>query len=234
MYTIKSITKTVNAINARRAYYAPLAVDKVKMCISTGNNKIGRVLNVSLPPIVTCGNCAHCMYYCYDIKACLQYPDTVIDARVRNLHVLLNDRNEYFARIDKKMSRRRKNKYFRWHVAGDIIDYDYFDRMIENARRHPDYEAIWTYTKMYDIVNAWIDANGIDAIPGNFHIMFSKWDGVPMNNPYGLPIFACKLKDGNKDVMPWDNMYNCPGNCDICKECKRGCMSGENTYANEH
>lgn len=234
MYKLETIKKTVNAINARRMYYAPLSVDNVKMTISAGNRKIGRVLNVSLPPITTCGNCKKCMFFCYDIKACLQYPDNVIDARVRNLHVLLNDRNEYFRRIDKKMTRRRKNKYFRWHVAGDIIDYDYFDRMIENARNHPDFVAIWTYTKMYDIVNEWIDKNGLDAIPDNFHIMFSKWDGLPMNNPYGLPVFACKLKDGNADPMPWDDMYVCPGNCDICKEEKRGCMSGEDTYADEH
>ena len=235
MFKKETVSKVINGINARRMYYAPLTVDKVKMCISPGNEKIGKVLNVSIPPIITCHHCAKCMYFCYDIKACIQYPETVIDARVRNLHVLLTNRDEYFNRIDKKMSRRRKNKYFRWHVAGDILDYDYFDRMVNNARNHPDYIAIWTYTKEYDIVNKWLDDHGgLSALPYNFVVMFSKWDGVPMNNPYNLPVFACKLKDGNKDAMPWDDMYICPGNCDICKNGKRGCMAGENTYADEH
>ena len=233
MYSKESIQKAVNLMNARRAYYAPVAVDQIKMSISAGNRKIGRVMNVSLPPIVTCPNCAQCMYYCYDVKACLQYPNTVIDARMRNLSILLKDRDEYFRRIDAAMSRRRKNKYFRWHVAGEIVDIDYFSRMIDNARRHPDF-IIWTYTKNYSVVNEWIKENGRDAIPSNFHIMFSKWDGLKMENPYNMPVFACKMKAGNVDDMPWEIMYKCPGNCDICKAAGRGCIAGENTYADEH
>ena len=234
MYTKQSISKVVNEMNARRTYYDPKAVDEIKMTISTGNRKIGQVMNVSLPPLLTCANCDKCALYCYDIKACLQYPNTVIDARIRNLVILLKDRDEFFSRIDRKMSRRRKNKYFRWHVAGDIVDIDYFDRMIENARNHPEFIAIWTYTKNYDVVNAWIDKHGLDAIPKNFHIMFSKWDGLEMKNPHGLPVFACKLKDGNRDPMPWETMHKCPGNCDICKKAGRGCIAGEDTYADEH
>ena len=233
MYSKESIKKVVSLMNARRAYYAPISVDHIAMAISKGNRKIGRVMNVSLPPIMTCANCAECMLYCYDIKACLQYPATVIDARIRNLSILLKDRDDYFNRIDVAMSRRRKNKFFRWHVAGDIVDIDYFDRMIYNARRHPDF-VIWTYTKNYKVVNAWIDANGRDAIPANMHIMFSKWDGMPMDNPHNMPVFACRMKDGNKDAMAWDTMWKCPGNCDVCKAAGRGCIVGECTYCDEH
>ena len=233
MYSKPSISKVVNEMNARRAYYAPKAADEIKMTISTGNRKIGQVMNVSLPPVLTCANGKECMFYCYDIKACLQYSNTVIDARVRNLVILIKNREEFFSRIDKKMSRRRKNKFFRWHVAGDIVDIDYFNRMIENARKHADF-IIWTYTKNYAVVNAWIAENGLDAIPSNFHIMFSKWDGLKMDNPYNMPVFACKMKDGNKDPMPWEIMHKCPGNCDICKATERGCIAGENTYADEH
>ena len=233
MYSKESIKKVVSQMNARRAYYAPIAVDNVKMAISAGNRKIGRVMNVSLPPIITCANCKECMYYCYDVKACLQYPNTVIDARMRNLSVLMKDREEYFARIDKKMNARRKNKFFRWHVSGDILDIDYFDRMVKNSRMHSDF-IIWTYTKNYRIVNEWIAKNGRDALPKNLHIMFSKWDGLKIDNPYNMPVFACKMKNGNIDNMEWDKMYKCPGNCDACKSCGRGCIGGENTYCDEH
>lgn len=232
MYSHESISKVVNLMNARRAYYAPVAVDQIKMAISKGNRKIGRVMNVSLPPIMTCANCKECKYLCYDVKACLQYPNTVIDARIRNLSILIKDRDEYFHRIDEAMNRRRKNKYFRWHVAGDIVDVDYFDRMIDNARRHPDF-IIWTYTKNYRVVNTWIDANGRDAIPANFHIMFSEWRGLEMINPYHMPEFRVVFKDDEHKPDPATNHY-CPGNCDICKAMNRGCVAGETTYCNEH
>ena len=233
MYTIESLKKLVRLMNETIDTYAAMDPESIKMCISKGNRKIGRVMNVSLPPIVSCGNCKECKFLCYDIKACLQYPNTVIDARVRNWAVLKKNRDLYFETIDKAISRRRTNKFFRWHVAGDIIDADYFDNMVRIARRHPDF-VFWTYTKMYGIVNSWIDENG--AIPANLHIMFSEWDGMPMINPHGMPVFSCKLKGGNKNrtAESFAAMYKCPGNCDICKACGRGCLAGEDTFADEH
>jgi len=184
-------------------------------------------------PIITCGNCRECKYFCYDVKACLQYPDTVIDARMRNTVILERNRDEYFSRIEKAISRRRKNKFFRWHVAGDIVDIDYLIRMIEIAKRHPEF-TFWTYTKMYWIVNTYCDKCGKESIPENLHIMFSKWDGLKMNNPYRFPVFAVKMKNGNIDYIPFNEYFKCPGNCDICKESNRGCVAGENTYNDEH
>lgn len=234
MYSKESIKKVINLMNERRAYYAPIAIDHIKMAISTGNRKIGRVMNVSLPPIMTCANCKECKYLCYDVKACLQYPNTVIDARIRNLSILTKDRNEYFNRIDAAMSRRRKNKFFRWHVAGDIIDVDYFDRMAENARKHSDF-IIWTYTKNYAVVNEWIRQHGGNkkALPANFTVMFSEWRGLTMINPYGLPEFRVVFKSDAVKPDP-KKVHYCPGNCDVCKALHRGCVAGETTYCNEH
>lgn len=234
MYSKESIKKVISLMNARRTYYAPIAIDHIKMAISTGNRKIGRVMNVSLPPIMTCANCKECKYLCYDVKACLQYPNTVIDARIRNLSILMKDRNEYFNRIDAAMSRRRKNKYFRWHVAGDIIDVDYFDRMVENARKHSDF-IIWTYTKNYAVVNEWIRQHGGNkkALPDNFTVMFSEWRGIEMVNPYKLPEFRVVFKSDAVKPDP-KKVHYCPGNCDVCKALHRGCVAGETTYCNEH
>lgn len=233
MYSNESIKKVIDQMKARRAKYAAIPADQIKLCISTGNRKIGRVMNVSLPPIMTCANCKECKHYCYDVKACLQYPNTVIDARIRNYSILEKNRDEYFARIDAAMNKRKKNKFFRWHVAGDIVNIDYFDRMVQNARKHADF-IIWTYTKNYTIVNTWIQQHGKEALPSNFTVMFSKWDGMPMVNPYNMPVFACRMKNGNKDPMPWETMHKCPGNCDVCKAAGRGCVVGENTYCDEH
>ena len=228
MYKIETIRKVVSNLVAREMFYLAKNVDDIPMCISDGNIKIGRVLNVSLPPVVTCSNCGECQKLCYDIKACNQYPNTVVDARARNLAILKKNRNEYFNRIEGKIRRRRANKYFRWHVAGDIVDYDYFCRMVEVAKNHPDF-IFWTYTKAYGTVNEYVKRNGRDAIPANFSIMFSEWRGMPMDNPYGFPEFKVVFKDEKEP-----NGFYCPGNCDICKAIHRGCLAGETTYCKEH
>lgn len=228
MYSTESLKKVVKIMREHGSILAKLPVEEIKMAISKGNRKIGRVMNVSLPPLLSCANCSGCSKLCYDIKACLQYPDTVINARMRNFTILQKDRAEYFRRIDDAISRRRKHKYFRWHVAGDIIDTDYFARMVEIARRHPDFK-FWTYTKNYRVVNEWVDKNGRDALPENFSVMFSEWRGMPMDNPHGFPEFRVVFKG----ETPPKGHY-CPGNCDICKEINRGCIVGETTYCMEH
>lgn len=233
-YKLESIKKMLGLAKETEKKY--LDVESVKICISGGNRKIGRVMNVSLMPVMTCSNCSECKFLCYDIKACLQYPSTVIDARMRNTILAKKKREKFFSLIDEKMSRRRKNKYFRWHVAGDILDLDYFERMVAIARNHPDFK-IWTYTKNYKTVNTYCEKYGKESIPTNFVIMFSEWDGMQLVNPFNFPIFTCKLKAGNKNrsVDSFKSMHKCPGNCDICKAGKgHGCIIGENTYCDEH
>lgn len=213
-------------------------VNESHVSFSSGNMKIGRVLNVSIASGLTCGNCGHCLPFCYDIKAALRFPEVKI-ARAKNTAIAEMDRDRYFSEIDAKMSRRKKNLYFRFHQGGEIMDYDYLERMIEIAKRHPEYKCIWTYTKMHSLVNMYVKKHGGSiekAIPENMVIMFSEWDGLKMYNPYGFPVFTVRLKDGNKNhEKEWfETLWKCPGNCDICKEEKRGCMAGESTFADEH
>lgn len=237
MYTKKLIAKVVAAMKALLAIMFKMPLDLFEVTVSTGNRKIGRVMNVSTAPILGCGNCSKCMYFCYDIKAVNQYPN-VIYARIKNLMIAQRDRAKYFGEIENKINRRRKNKYFRWHVAGDILDYEYFVKMVAIAKRHPDF-VFWTYTKMYSIVNEYVVKNGGSkqaAIPENLHIMFSEWDGMPLNNPYSFPIFTVKFKAGNINHEPefFNSLYKCPGNCDLCKAAKKGCIGGQDTYCDEH
>lgn len=233
MYKIESVKKAVHdlreATNSYRAIIRGQGAGAVTMCISKGNRKIGRVMNVSLAPVLTCANCSECKMLCYDIKAVLQYRN-VADARARNTALLLEDRAEYFRRIDDAISRRRLHKFFRWHVAGDIIDADYLDNMCTIARAHPDF-VFWTYTKNYKVVNEYCERRGGRvAIPENLSIMFSEWRGMPMVNPYGFPEFSVVFKD---DAVKPAGHY-CPGNCDVCKATHRGCIAGETTYCHEH
>ena len=233
MYKIESVKKAVHDLRETTSSYRAIIRGQgsgaVTMCISKGNRKIGRVMNVSLAPVLTCANCSECKMLCYDIKAVLQYRN-VVDARARNTALLLEDRDEYFRRIDDAISRRRLHKFFRWHVAGDIIDADYLDNMCTIAHNHPDF-VFWTYTKNYAVVNEYCRRRGGRvAIPENLSIMFSEWRGMPMVNPFGFPEFSVVFKD---DAVKPAGHY-CPGNCDVCKATHRGCIAGETTYCHEH
>lgn len=223
-YSIETIRKVVDMLKAALDKYMAMPIEDIQLCISKGNSKIGKVLNVSLPPILSCGNCKECKHFCYDIRACVQYANSVINARAKNYALLLRDRDLYFSQIDKACSSRKKNKIFRWHVSGDIIDLDYFCRMVEIARKHSDF-IFWTYTKMYHIVNEYCDKYGKESIPNNFSVMFSEWKGMPIVNPYHFGEFRALYE--NEDVP--SNTWYCPGNCDVCKNCNRGCIVNENT-----
>lgn len=234
-YKHETLENLIIRANGLKREFISIKAD-LHVCISKKNTKIGKVMNVSMMPILTCHNCKECKKLCYDVKACLQYSNTVLPARMRNTVLAMYDRDRYFAEIDEACTRRRKNKYFRWHVAGDILDMDYFQRMIAICKAHPDF-VFWTYTKYYSVVNEYCSKYGYDAIPANFSIMFSEWDGMAMDNPYSFPVFSCKLKDGNKNrtEAEFSKMYKCPGNCDICKTGKtHGCIKGEDTYCDEH
>lgn len=227
--TIVKVRKTL--VELIKMYIAMLAAGiALRVAISTGNRKIGNVLNVSIAPLVTCGNCKECSKYCYDLKACLQY-ENVRNARARNTAILQFDRDSYFAQVENKIAKRRGNFYFRWHVSGEIPDIDYLNRMIEIARRYPHF-TFWTYTKMYGIVNNWCYQHGRENIPANLHIMFSEWRGMPMHNPYNFPVFTVRFISEGEKFLP--DIWTCPGNCDKCKQAKRGCVVGENVQAADH
>ena len=68
----------------------------------------------------------------------------------------------------------------------------------------------------------------------SFYPGHRDWDGVEMPNENEMPVFACRMQDGNKDPMNWADMWKCPGNCDVCKAAGRGCVAGEDSYTDEH
>ncbi len=229
MFSNESIQKVLAMLKQAEKEYSKVETENIRICISKGNRKIGHVLNVSLPPIITCANCTGCKNYCYDVKACLQYSNTVIDARIRNYILMKNNPEKYFSDIRKTLKNRRKNKFFRWHVAGDIPNMDYFKNMIAIAKDFPDF-IFWTYTKNYRLVNEYCELYGKDTIPENLSIMFSEWKGMDMINPFGFPEFRC-IFPGEK---PAKGYTKCPGNCEICTNTKTGCPYGKNKYVHLH
>jgi len=227
----RAVLRAKKAVEKMQAYISELMnapLSSLHTCITKGNRKIGRVLNVSLAPIITCCNCKSCLKLCYDIKAVLQYKN-VAYARAKNYVILIRNRDKYFNDIISALKHRKRNKYFRWHVSGDIIDTDYFDRMVKVARMFPDF-TFWTYTKAYGFVNKWCELYGKENIPSNLSVMFSEWKGVPMKNPYNFPVFSVWFHGTEKPV----NVHWCPGNCEACLKAHRGCPYGESTVVEEH
>lgn len=214
-------------------WYARFPVESLTMCISTGNRKIGRVWNVSLPPILSCGgNCKECKNYCYDVKACNQYTN-VCKARARNYSILKRNFDLYWEQLRAKLAKKRTFKYFRFHVGGDFTTAEYFAEMVKTARMFPDFR-FWTYTKSYNIVNEYVRKHGgkrRKAVPENLSIMFSEWKGLPMDNPFGFPVFRCVFRSlESAPVGAW----KCPGNCETCIKAGRGCPFGESAWTWDH
>lgn len=200
----------------------------MKVSISKGNAKMGAIPSVSLPPIITCPQNAPCAKKCYAMKLCRLYP-TVRKAYENNLEILRTDRNEYFTQVFNAV---RMARYFRFHVAGDIPDLDYFEKMVAVALDNPHTEIL-AFTKQYAIVNTYIQNHLPLFLPPNLHIIFSEWGNTPIPNPYNLPTAAVIFKG----ETPQDNWKVCGGNCAECACRGVGCWElkhGETIAFYEH
>ena len=228
MYSKESLKKAVVNLKDMTDEFLMKPYKELQLHISKGNRKIGLVHNFSMAPVITCPNCSKCKHYCYDIKAVLQYPN-VLKARAENTAMMMQDRFLTFCLIEHYIENQKAHKVFRWHVSGDIIDVDYFDRMVQIARNHTDW-IFWTYTKNYRAVNEWIRSNGgRESVPSNLSVMYSVWNGMPCPNPFQMPTFVC-VQEGMQEPDAW----KCPGNCDICLRSGHGCPFRESSYVHEH
>ena len=119
------------------------------------------------------------------------------------------------------------SRFFRFHVAGDIPDANYFVNMVNVAKRNEHCE-IMCFTKMYELVNEsviqFIVSDG--GLPKNLHIIFSGWPGLQMNNPFNFPEAHVRFKDGSTEAR--EDAIECGGNCTECAETDCGCWNLKN------
>lgn len=204
-----------------------------QISISKTNDKMGPIHSVSLPPVTTCPNwkmCCNCKgsLICYAVA---MYRNgsrpTIRRAWDRNLAILKADRDSYFEQIKRDAITQR---FFRYHVSGDIIDADYLDRMCKLARelKHTEFLA---FTKSYAIVNEYLDTH---KKPRNLHLIMSlPFTGIGIENRHNLPTAAVVLK-GNE---PDPNWKVCGGKCIDCACRGTGCWElkkGETICFKEH
>ena len=216
----------LNALQAARNEYD--AGRPVKISISAGNVKMGAIASVSTLPLVTCPACCWdtCAGKCYAAKIATLRPN-VRTAYARNTVAAVLDMDEYFHQINEYIAGVR---FFRFHVSGDIVNKEYFSRMVDTARNNP-HCKILAFTKRAEIVNDYIARFG--SLPDNLKIIFSNWGNAEQPNPYNIPV-SNVIFAGEE---PADNWKICGGNCYNCACRGVGCWelkNGETIAFYEH
>jgi hypothetical protein len=174
--------------------------------LSPGNTKLGKIHNISLPPIKTCVKGVPCANgKCYALKAWRQYPG-VREAWQHNLECYLRDHVRYFHDISDYI-RDKELDYFRWHVGGDIPDGRYLDGMVWVAYDRPSTQFL-AYTKRYEFFPL--------RLPDNLRLVVSAWPGYRLPRNLGAPI--AWLSHDHRINRKRD-VIECPNNCDKCLQC---------------
>jgi hypothetical protein len=197
-----------------------------KIRISKGNEKMGEIKSVSLPPIITCAKGCTCAKKCYAARFCNRRKN-VREAYEKNLEILTNNPASYWEQVNDVVF---LSRFFRFHVGGDIPNYEYLEKVVETAKNNP-YCEILIFTKRYDFVNKMMDNGG--QIPENLHLILSDWEGMEMPNPYNLPVSHVIFKGQN----PEENWKICTGNCLECAKKGANCWTlknGEHVAFHEH
>lgn len=181
----------------------------MKLHVSVKNIKMGRICSVSLVPVVSCPVGVPCSKECYAMKAYRLRPNVRL-AWGENLEFAKNDPFGYFNKINEFLSNRKHPvKFFRWHVAGDILDQTYLDCMNDIAKKHPETNFL-AFTKNHGLY--------FQDLNPNFVIVLSfwpKWGDLAMV-PANLPI--AWMQDGTETRIP-DGALECSGACDKCGMC---------------
>ena len=226
--TKENIQKLVNALKDAKELYST-DPEKYHVSISTDNNKVN-FDSVSILPFLFCPACAKetCGVECYAFAMALnEYHGGVVKAWAMNTAILQLDPVKYWEEISDAVNGQR---FFRFHVSGEIVNREYFENMIKIARDNPKTDIL-CFTKQYEIVNSWIDKNG--ALPDNLHVLFSAWeDKIKIINPHNLPV-----TDVLNDTDPANDKIICGGNCFFCACRGVGCWTlknGEKLYFYKH
>jgi len=196
-----------------------------KISISPGNQKMGYIPSISLPPVVTCANGCTCANKCYAARLC-KIRKTVRNAYQRNLDILTSDPGSFWLQVK---AAAMVTKYFRFHVAGDIPNPEYLQQMTQLARDLPGAKFL-AFTKQYSMVNDFLIS---EDLPENLQVIFSAWPGMKMHNPHNLPVANVIFKG----MTPADNWKICGGNCADCACRGVGCWElkpGEQIAFYEH
>lgn len=202
-----------------------------EITISRHNTKMGNVASISFPPIVTCIEDAPCAKACYARRLSARYR-TVRESYERNFNAWMNNPMAFWTYLDFEMQGIR---FFRFFVSGDMPSFDFCKEMLGFIERNTQTE-FFMFTKRYVFINDYIIATN-HPLPKNFHVIFSAWKGLKMDNPFNLPTCHVLYKDGSCTAKNIETAYKCSGNCFECATTCSGCWglhNGEEVVINKH
>ena len=204
-FTREILEKFAKAIKAAKE--AVLNGSDLVVRISNKNSKMGDVASVSLVPFFSCpGNCKNtCAGKCYAAKIANLRPSVLYSYAI-NQALAMYRPDIFWPSIDLAC---KAVRYFRFHVAGDILNRDYFNHVIETAVNNPHTEIL-IFTKRFDIVNGYLSEG--KEIPSNLHLLFSGWENLKPENPYNLP--ETNVFKSESDIK--EDWKLCGGNCFNC------------------
>lgn len=174
----------------------------MKVVISVGNSKMGRIPNISLPPITTCRSDVLCGGDCYAMKSYRIYP-SVREAWDYNLIIYQKSSKEYWDKIH-EYARRWHPERFRFHVGGDFPDRYYPKYLAALAEKTPRTRYL-VFTKRY----SWVPSD----LPENLSVVHSVWPGMKLPRRKGPR--AWLTSDPRLPV----EYYKCSGSCTECDRC---------------
>jgi len=199
-----------------------------KFHISNGNSKMGQIASFSLPAGVTCNPKAPCYKKCYARRMEYRFAN-VRNSYVDNLQMWRETPDILETCLQETLM---MNRYFRFHVSGDIPDAAYFEMMVRLAEKASGCDIL-AFTKQYHIVNDYLGSGR--KLPDNLHILFSVWKDFECPNPHHLPEAHVIYKDGSTTAS--GDFKICSGNCSECICRGIGCWmlkNGEQIALHEH
>lgn len=201
-----------------------------KVNISFKSKKLGRIPSVNVPPIITCRENTPCAHLCYARKGVFCY-EKVKKAHLQNYLAYHEDNQKFFNDINAVLNDDVIiYKYFRWHMAGDIIDMNYLYGMVKVAKANPKTKFM-AFTKKFELVNMYLAVN---KLPKNLVIVFSAWDkNFEIPNPHKLPVSYIDFKKKKLNPTIPHTSKKCSGDCTTCKICWN-LKNGESVVFKQH
>lgn len=221
-----AIRRYVSKAAAARSAFLAGPVSGLRVQFSS-NSKLDGVLAVGTLPVLDCGcACRECSAGCYAVRHTVGRCAQALNRCAKNSAILAADRDRFFAEVSRAL---KTTRVFRFNTEGEILDYDYFVRVVAVAEENGKTEVL-IFTKRADVVNTYLDNGG--KLPANLHVLFSAWSDIAaVNNPYKLPLSAPDFSGEDvpaKYRKPFDacglRVLECGGDCMDCYLSGCGCF----------
>jgi len=199
----------------------------MKLHLSKSNTKIGATYSVSLTPVTSCRPGIPCARRCYARRLRAGRPSCQ-RAWGDNLKLAQQRPWLYFGGIIRVL-KRKQLKFFRWHVAGDILDVPYWRGMCWVTRETSGTQHL-CFSKRWDLLTPGL----LKLRPRNLTLVWSMWPGLPGPPDRRPRAWYWDIKDQDSRMPePRDSrrVFVCQGNCVTCAAGTRWCWTmGSNQH----